>query len=53
METSILGMKPFSHSAFARFTSAFEEILRADTRAGVGPGGILRDPFVEGLHWTV
>lgn len=49
METSLLGMKPFNHPAFARFTSAFEDILRAEARTGGGPEAIIGDSLVEGL----
>lgn len=49
METSLLGMKPFDHPAYVRFTSAFEDILRAEARASGGLAAIAGDSFMEGL----
>ena len=49
MNTSLLGMKPFKHPAFARFSSAFEDIIRAEARAGAGPGAVTGDSFIDGV----
>lgn len=49
METSLLGMKPFNQPAFARFTSAVEDILRAEARAASGSGALMGNSFVDGM----